>query len=181
MAGACSHNSGTRVTFYARKGADCLGKFAGEAERTLRLLFDEVCIMCTERYDKLLVTYTLWRHLKHDGLSMVRAAGVCVNKTICRLEACTSCREESACAERTWHILKRLRAFSSTTSRGKTPGSAEREYANDPCARRLYAPFEVAQKAPLSMAQQHNSNRDSAKIFPGNLCAVMVAVVVLSN
>lgn len=30
------------VTFFARKGADCLGKFHGEAERTLRLLFEEV-------------------------------------------------------------------------------------------------------------------------------------------
>ena len=44
LAGACSHNSGTPVTLFARKGADCLGKFAGEAERTLRLLFDEVQI-----------------------------------------------------------------------------------------------------------------------------------------
>ncbi|KAL3131263.1 hypothetical protein ABBQ38_000560 [Trebouxia sp. C0009 RCD-2024] len=42
LAGACSHNSSTPVTLFARKGADCLGKFAGEAERTLRLLFDEV-------------------------------------------------------------------------------------------------------------------------------------------
>ena len=42
LAGACSHSSGTPVTLFARKGADCLGKFAGEAERTLRLLFDEV-------------------------------------------------------------------------------------------------------------------------------------------
>ena len=41
LAGACS-NSSTPVTLFARKGADCLGKFAGEAERTLRLLFDEV-------------------------------------------------------------------------------------------------------------------------------------------
>lgn len=29
------------VTFYSRKGADCLGKYVGEAERTLRLLFEE--------------------------------------------------------------------------------------------------------------------------------------------
>ncbi len=27
------------------QGADCLGKFSGEAERTLRLLFEEVCSM----------------------------------------------------------------------------------------------------------------------------------------
>ena len=44
LAGACSHSQGgSAVTLFARKGADCLGKFAGEAERTLRLLFDEVC------------------------------------------------------------------------------------------------------------------------------------------
>lgn len=59
LAGACSHNSGTPVTFYARKGADCLGKFAGEAERTLRLLFDEVTMMCTEGCCKSLVKYSL--------------------------------------------------------------------------------------------------------------------------
>ncbi|KAL0019633.1 hypothetical protein WJX77_006506 [Trebouxia sp. C0004] len=41
LAGACRHTSSTPVTLFARKGADCLGKFAGEAERTLRLLFDE--------------------------------------------------------------------------------------------------------------------------------------------
>ncbi|KAK9815637.1 hypothetical protein WJX72_007259 [[Myrmecia] bisecta] len=41
LAGACSLHSPKPVTFFARKGADCLGKFAGEAERTLRLLFDE--------------------------------------------------------------------------------------------------------------------------------------------
>lgn len=43
LAGACRHTNSTPVTLFARKGADCLGKFAGEAERTLRLLFDEVC------------------------------------------------------------------------------------------------------------------------------------------
>ena len=30
------------VTLFARKGADCLGKYAGDAERTLRLIFEEV-------------------------------------------------------------------------------------------------------------------------------------------
>jgi len=42
LAGACAQHSPTPVAFFARKGADCLGKFAGEAERTLRLLFEEV-------------------------------------------------------------------------------------------------------------------------------------------
>ena len=41
-AGACAKHSPLPVTFFARKGADCLGKFHGEAERTLRLLFEEV-------------------------------------------------------------------------------------------------------------------------------------------
>ena len=41
-AGACAKHSPRPVTFFARKGADCLGKFHGEAERTLRLLFEEV-------------------------------------------------------------------------------------------------------------------------------------------
>lgn len=42
FAGACAKHSPVPVTFFARKGADCLGKFHGEAERTLRLLFEEV-------------------------------------------------------------------------------------------------------------------------------------------
>jgi hypothetical protein len=42
LAGACARHSPAPVTFFARKGADCLGKFSGEAERTLRLLFEEV-------------------------------------------------------------------------------------------------------------------------------------------
>ncbi len=42
LAGACARASPKPVAFFARKGADCLGKFAGDAERTLRLLFQEV-------------------------------------------------------------------------------------------------------------------------------------------
>lgn len=41
LAGACARHSPVPVTFFARKGADCLGKFVGEAERTLRLMFQE--------------------------------------------------------------------------------------------------------------------------------------------
>ena len=41
LAGACARSSPRPVTFFARKGADCLGKFSGEAERTLRLMFEE--------------------------------------------------------------------------------------------------------------------------------------------
>jgi len=41
LAGACTKSSPVPVALFARKGADCLGKFHGEAERTLRLLFEE--------------------------------------------------------------------------------------------------------------------------------------------
>lgn len=42
LAGACSRADTTRpVALFARKAADCLGKFYGDAERTLRLLFEE--------------------------------------------------------------------------------------------------------------------------------------------
>src|SRR5271169_5876905 len=34
-------SQGRKVTFYMRKGADALSKWVGEAERQLRLLFDE--------------------------------------------------------------------------------------------------------------------------------------------
>ena len=43
LAGACARLSPLPITFFARKGADCLGKFVGEAERTLRLMFEEAC------------------------------------------------------------------------------------------------------------------------------------------
>ena len=42
LAGACARSSPKTVALFARKGADLLGKFAGDAERTLRLLFQEV-------------------------------------------------------------------------------------------------------------------------------------------
>jgi hypothetical protein len=41
IAGAAAAASPVPVAFFARKGADCLGQFVGEAERTLRLLFQE--------------------------------------------------------------------------------------------------------------------------------------------
>ena len=31
-----------QIAFFMRKGADCLSKFVGEAERELRLLFEQV-------------------------------------------------------------------------------------------------------------------------------------------
>lgn len=40
LAASCSHD-GKQITFYMRKGADCLSKWVGEAERQLRVLFEE--------------------------------------------------------------------------------------------------------------------------------------------
>jgi SpoVK/Ycf46/Vps4 family AAA+-type ATPase len=40
LASTCS-SSGKKVSFFMRKGADCLSKWIGEAERQLRLLFEE--------------------------------------------------------------------------------------------------------------------------------------------
>lgn len=40
LAASCSSES-TKISFYMRKGADCLSKWVGEAERQLRLLFEE--------------------------------------------------------------------------------------------------------------------------------------------
>lgn len=40
LASSCS-TADTKITFFMRKGADCLSKWVGEAERQLRLLFEE--------------------------------------------------------------------------------------------------------------------------------------------
>ncbi|KAJ1364369.1 Lex-1p [Parelaphostrongylus tenuis] len=44
LANECSR-SGRRVAFFMRKGADCLSKWVGEAERQLRVLFDQAYAM----------------------------------------------------------------------------------------------------------------------------------------
>jgi hypothetical protein len=42
LANSCANGAhGQRVAFFMRKGADCLSKWVGEAERQLRLLFDQ--------------------------------------------------------------------------------------------------------------------------------------------
>ncbi|GFH06041.1 PHD-type domain-containing protein [Haematococcus lacustris] len=41
LAGELAKQAPRPVAFYVRKGADCLGKYVGDAERTLRLLFDD--------------------------------------------------------------------------------------------------------------------------------------------
>ena len=40
LANECSQGN-QKVTFFMRKGADCLSKWVGESERQLRLLFDQ--------------------------------------------------------------------------------------------------------------------------------------------
>jgi SpoVK/Ycf46/Vps4 family AAA+-type ATPase len=40
--GSSSNSSSKPVALFARKGTDCLGKYAGDAELHLRLLFDMV-------------------------------------------------------------------------------------------------------------------------------------------
>jgi SpoVK/Ycf46/Vps4 family AAA+-type ATPase len=42
LAGECARVAPQPVALFLRKGADCLGKYVGDAERTLRLLFAEV-------------------------------------------------------------------------------------------------------------------------------------------
>ncbi|XP_038666246.1 ATPase family AAA domain-containing protein 2-like isoform X4 [Scyliorhinus canicula] len=44
LANECSHGD-RRVSFFMRKGADCLSKWVGESERQLRLLFDQAYLM----------------------------------------------------------------------------------------------------------------------------------------
>ncbi|RHY30541.1 hypothetical protein DYB25_008612, partial [Aphanomyces astaci] len=42
VARALANSTGNqRITFYMRKGADCLSKWVGEAERQLRVLFEQ--------------------------------------------------------------------------------------------------------------------------------------------
>ena len=53
------------VSFFSRKGADCLGKYMGEAERSLRLLFQEA-----ERRQPSIVFFD-----EIDGLAPARKAG----------------------------------------------------------------------------------------------------------
>lgn len=41
LANSCTAEGGRRIAFFMRKGADCLSKWVGEAERQLRLLFEQ--------------------------------------------------------------------------------------------------------------------------------------------
>lgn len=54
LANECSHGD-RKVSFFMRKGADCLSKWVGESERQLRLLFDQVryWFNCHDRFPDL--------------------------------------------------------------------------------------------------------------------------------
>ena len=45
---AAAASPASRVSLFARRGADCLGKYAGDCERNLRLLFDEAAAAARE-------------------------------------------------------------------------------------------------------------------------------------
>jgi hypothetical protein len=51
LAGECARRAARPVALFARKGADCLGKYAGDAERALRLLFQQVAGACADGAD----------------------------------------------------------------------------------------------------------------------------------
>lgn len=57
LANECSHGD-RKVSFFMRKGADCLSKWVGESERQLRLLFDQVryWFNCQDRFHSLLLS-----------------------------------------------------------------------------------------------------------------------------
>ncbi len=42
LASECARASPCPIALFARKGADCLGKYAGDAERALRIIFQQV-------------------------------------------------------------------------------------------------------------------------------------------
>jgi len=78
LAGACRHSSSTPVTLFARKGPDCLGKFAGEAERTLRLLFDEVCTQLASRTHNTAAVAGYTKHRSHTP-AVMHALATCAD------------------------------------------------------------------------------------------------------
>lgn len=50
LANECSQGE-RKVSFFMRKGADCLSKWVGESERQLRLLFDQVITVSLKHTD----------------------------------------------------------------------------------------------------------------------------------
>ena len=62
---ATGEHTAPPVAFFSRRGADCLGKYSGEAERTLRLLFDQAAAAAPS-----VIFFD-----EFDGLAPVRGAG----------------------------------------------------------------------------------------------------------
>jgi hypothetical protein len=62
---ASGEHTAPPVAFFSRRGADCLGKYSGEAERTLRLLFDQAAAAAPS-----VIFFD-----EFDGLAPVRGAG----------------------------------------------------------------------------------------------------------
>jgi len=69
----CSRMGGTPVAFFSRKGADCLGKYSGDAERLLRLLFKEA-----EDFSPSVIFFD-----EMDGLVPVRGGGTGEGDQVC--------------------------------------------------------------------------------------------------
>ena len=103
LAGACNrcaHIGGGRpIAFFSRKGADCLGKFHGEAERKLRLLFSEA--------ERLAPSIIFFDEL--DGLAPVRGAKVSdqIHTSVVREGIRTTRPDARACAHA--HMQRRRR------------------------------------------------------------------------
>jgi SpoVK/Ycf46/Vps4 family AAA+-type ATPase len=64
LANSCSVHGQQRVAFFMRKGADCLSKWVGEAEKQLRLLFEQAT-----RYQPSIIFFD-----EIDGLAPVRSS-----------------------------------------------------------------------------------------------------------
>lgn len=67
LAAHASRGAGRRVSFFMRKGADVLSKWVGEAERQLRLLFEEA-----QRHQPAIIFFD-----EIDGLAPVRLRSAC--------------------------------------------------------------------------------------------------------
>jgi len=64
LANSCSEYGNQRVAFFMRKGADCLSKWIGGAEKQLRLLFEQAT-----RHQPSIIFFD-----EIDGLAPVRSA-----------------------------------------------------------------------------------------------------------
>lgn len=64
LANSCSDHGHQRVAFFMRKGADCLSKWVGEAEKQLRLLFEQAAL-----YQPSIIFFD-----EIDGLAPVRSS-----------------------------------------------------------------------------------------------------------